>query len=52
MARAEYDSADIRWNESFRDILEIAADGTMHFDYAKFHELEPLTIPTETATPP
>jgi inward rectifier potassium channel len=43
MARTEYDSGDIRWNESFRDILEIAADGTLHFDYARFNEVVPLT---------
>jgi inward rectifier potassium channel len=45
MARAEYDSADIRWNEGFRDILEVAADGTIHFDYRKFNEVEPLAPP-------
>jgi inward rectifier potassium channel len=43
MARAEYDSGDIRWNQGFRDILDIAADGTVLFDYGRFHELEPLT---------
>jgi len=45
MARAEYDSGDIRWNESFRDILEVAADGSIHFDYRKFNEVVPLELP-------
>jgi inward rectifier potassium channel len=42
MARAEYQSEDIRWNETFRDILEVAEDGTAHIDYGKFHDIEPL----------
>jgi len=42
MARAEYRSGDIRWNETFRDILEVKEDGTLHFDYGKFHDVEPL----------
>jgi len=42
MARAEYGSGDIRWNHSFRDILDVAADGTTHIDYAKFNDVEPL----------
>ncbi len=42
MARAEYRSEDIRWNETFRDILEVAEDGTLHFDFAKFDDVEPL----------
>jgi inward rectifier potassium channel len=49
MARSEYDSADIRWNSTFHDILEVAPDGTLHIDYSKFHEIEPL--PAETAPP-
>jgi len=47
MARAEYHSGDIRWDETFRDILEVAADGTMHFDYGKFHDVVPLETPGE-----
>jgi inward rectifier potassium channel len=43
MARAEYSCADIRWNATFHDILEEAADGTLHFDYSKFHEVVPFT---------
>jgi inward rectifier potassium channel len=42
MARAEYGSGDIRWNHSFKDILDVAVDGTTHIDYAKFHDVEPL----------
>jgi inward rectifier potassium channel len=42
MARSEYGSADIRWNSTFHDILEEAPDGTIHIDYSKFHEVEPL----------
>jgi inward rectifier potassium channel len=49
MARAEYSGADIRWNSTFRDILEEAADGTLHVDYNKFHDVEPLEEP-ETGT--
>ena len=41
-ARTEYSSADIRWNATFRDILEEAADGTLNVDYSKFDEVEPL----------
>jgi inward rectifier potassium channel len=42
MARAEYSSADIRWNSTFHDILEEAEDGTLHVDYSKFHDIESL----------
>src|SRR3984957_19785352 len=42
MARSEYYSADIRWNSTFHDILEEAPDGTIHVDYSKFHDIEPL----------
>jgi inward rectifier potassium channel len=45
MARAEYSSADIRWNATFRDILEEADDGSLHLDYGKFHEVESLAEP-------
>jgi inward rectifier potassium channel len=45
MARAEYSAADIRWNATFHDILEEAADGTLHLDYRKFHDVEPLGEP-------
>jgi inward rectifier potassium channel len=42
MARAEYQSDAIRWNASFRDILEQSADGVLTIDYRKFHDVEPL----------
>jgi inward rectifier potassium channel len=42
MARHEYPGTAIHWNSSFRDIMEVAADGTVHFDYGKFHDIEPL----------
>jgi hypothetical protein len=50
MARAEYTSEDISWNQSFGDILERAPDGTMHIDYGKFHDLEPFS-PTTNSNP-
>jgi inward rectifier potassium channel len=42
MARAEYSSTAIRWNEAFRDMLEKHEDGTLILDYSKFDEIEPL----------
>jgi inward rectifier potassium channel len=45
IARGEYSSADIRWNSSFHDILEEGPDGTIHVDYSKFHDIEPLQDP-------
>jgi inward rectifier potassium channel len=42
MARGEYSCEDIRWNSTFHDILEEAPDGTVHVDYGKFHDVEPL----------
>jgi inward rectifier potassium channel len=42
MARHEYLGSEIRWNHAFRDIIEITEDGTVHFDYAKFHDIESL----------
>jgi hypothetical protein len=33
MARHEYLGTAIRWNQSFRDILEVGADGTVRLDY-------------------
>jgi inward rectifier potassium channel len=41
MARAEYPASAIRWNATFRDILDWT-DGTLHIDYGKFHEVDPL----------
>jgi inward rectifier potassium channel len=50
MARGEYSSADIRWNSTFHDILEETPDGTIHVDYGRFHDIEPL--PDSNAAPP
>jgi inward rectifier potassium channel len=50
MARSEYSCADIRWNATFRDILEEAPDGSIHVDYGKFHDIEPLEN-SDTAPP-
>lgn len=41
MARHAYSSDAIRWNHSFRDVLHTGADGFDHFDYAKFHIVDP-----------
>ena len=42
MGRAQYPSTAIRWNEAFRDILEVTEDGTLRIDYGKFDDVEPL----------
>lgn len=42
MARADYESADIHWNEAFHDILRTTEDGTLHIDYTKFDVIVPL----------
>jgi hypothetical protein len=42
MARNEYSSTAIRWNQSFRDVLDEDDDGALQFDYRKFNEVEPL----------
>jgi inward rectifier potassium channel len=42
MARHEYPCAAIRWNQTFCDILQVDADGTVRLDYRKFDEIEPL----------
>jgi inward rectifier potassium channel len=52
MARAEYSSSAIRWNESFRDILEQTADGVFHFDYTKFNDVEPFPKPKAPGSTP
>jgi inward rectifier potassium channel len=50
MARGEYSNADIRWNATFCDILDEAPDGTIHVDYSRFHDIEPLREP-QAASP-
>jgi inward rectifier potassium channel len=47
MARAEYASEAIRWNQAFRDVLETQPDGSLHIDYGKFDEVEPLRDASE-----
>jgi len=44
MSRAEYSHADIRWNATFRDILEELEDGSLRLDYRRFHDVEPLAV--------
>jgi len=51
MARAEYSSSQIRWNATFQDILEEAEDGTLHVDYSKFNQVNPLSS-VEAENPP
>jgi inward rectifier potassium channel len=48
MARAEYGPADIRWNHSFRDVLQTHEDGSMFIDYRGFHDVEPLGRSTKS----
>jgi len=37
-----YSSDAIRWNHAFRDVLHVGSDGLEHFDYDKFHLVDPL----------
>jgi hypothetical protein len=50
-ARGEYPASAVRWNATFRDILE--QDGaTLLIDYSKFHDVEPLAeAPSRAASP-
>jgi inward rectifier potassium channel len=41
MARQNYTNSAVRWNHGFADILT-TKDGIDHFDYSRFHEVEPL----------
>lgn len=50
MARHDYSCATIRWNHSFRDILEVDADGTVWVDYRKFNDIEPLAAAVSDAS--
>jgi len=42
MARKEYSASAIHFNMTFRDTLETQSDGTVVFDYSKFHDIETL----------
>jgi len=49
-ARGEYPASAIRWNATFRDILE--QDGsTLRIDYSKFHDVDPLAETPGAAAP-
>jgi len=51
MARNEYRASAIRWNATFRDILEW--DGsTLRIDYGKFHDVDPLAEAPLGSAPP
>jgi inward rectifier potassium channel len=43
MARQEYPASALRWNYRFVDILNTDDDGVDHFDYTRFHDVEPLS---------
>jgi len=45
MSRHEYHADSIRWNHGFADIIMTGEDGIDRFDYAKFHDVEPLAAP-------
>jgi len=48
MARHDYSSEAIRWNHLFRDVLHLGSDGLEHFDYTKFHLVDPMdSLPDE-----
>jgi inward rectifier potassium channel len=42
MARQAYPATAIRWDHTFRDIISPGNDGLDHFDYGKFHEVDPI----------
>jgi inward rectifier potassium channel len=42
MARARYGPELLRWNHGFVDILRTDEQGNDHFDYTRFHDVEPL----------
>ncbi len=42
MARRGYPSTAIRWDYTFRDIITPGDDGLDHFDYGKFHDVDPI----------
>ena len=42
MARAEYPSDAVRWNQTFRDVLDSTEEGLIRIDYRKFDDIEAL----------
>jgi inward rectifier potassium channel len=43
MARHEYAVSALRWNHGFVDVLSTDDEGIDHFDYSRFHDVEPLS---------
>ena len=43
--RWAYRGSDIRWNERFLDIMDVASDGTRTIHYARFHDTMPDATP-------
>ena len=43
MATQEYPASARRWNHGVVDILTTDDDGVDHFDYTRFHDIEPLS---------
>jgi inward rectifier potassium channel len=50
-ARGEYLASAVRWNATFRDILE-QDGGTLRIDYSKFHDVDPLAEAPGNSAPP
>lgn len=42
-ARQSYVAQELRWNHRFRDVIQLAPDGSRQVDYARFHETEALS---------
>ncbi len=43
LATQDYPVSALRWNHSFADILTTDDQGVDHFDYTRFHDVEPLS---------
>ncbi len=50
-ARGEYQASAVQWNATFRDILDWDGN-TLHIDYSKFHDVDPLAEAPPQGTPP
>ena len=50
-ARGEYQASAVRWNATFRDILDWDGN-TLHIDYSKFHDVDPLAEAPSPRPPP
>lgn len=51
MAREQYSTAMIRWNQAFHDVLHVTPDGVTHIDYARFHDVEALPEALDEGSP-